>query len=275
MQNYKIIIFGSEGHIGKVTTKSIANKYDILTPTSSEVDLLNRKELINYAKKHKNSICVNLSYRHHKNDSPQQIYEYNINMINNIKEASQNFIKLIQIGSIVENTSNNADSFFVKLSLMDTIYRETKLYAYKNLSILDNCSYLKLAPCFGADFFIDKFIEQTIQNKKNINHVHIKAKIPSNYLYIYDFIKILEFFITSNNSLSCDLNNNDNATRNEIVEYIIKNKSTAYYSNTQKQNFSIIEETPFLPILLNNYKFKSIFTYIDNLLKDYSVSKHE
>ena len=41
----KLIILGSNGHIGRIITKSLASKYDILAPTSSEVDILNKKEL--------------------------------------------------------------------------------------------------------------------------------------------------------------------------------------------------------------------------------------
>lgn len=161
----KLIILGSNGHIGRIITKSLASKYDILAPTSSEVDILNKKELINFVRKHKDSIYLNLAYRHHKEDTPYQIYDYNIKMIDNIRDASRYFNRLIQFGSIIENTALNNDLHQGKISLMNSIYRETKLYAYRNLSVLSNCSYIKIAPCFGSDFFIDKFIQ-------NITSVH-------------------------------------------------------------------------------------------------------
>lgn len=274
MNNNKIIIFGSNGHIGRILTECLASKYEILAPTSSEVDILNLKELINFVSRHKDSICLNLSYRHHKEDTPYQIYDYNIKMIDNIRDASRYFNRLIQFGSVIENTSLNNDLRLTKASLMNSIYRETKLYAYRNLSFLANCSYLKIAPCFGSDFFIDKFIQNIIDSLNNFNSDNIKNNALSHYLYIYDLVNILEAIIQSSETLACCLCNNDFISRNTIADFIINHNRVDNKANINLNSFSN-NNISFSSDYIKNYKYQSIFSYIDYLLNNYSVSKYE
>lgn len=270
----KLIILGSNGHIGRIITKSLASKYDILAPTSSEVDILNKKELINFVRKHKDSIYLNLAYRHHKEDTPYQIYDYNIKMIDNIRDASRYFNRLKQFGSIIENTALNNDLHQGKISLMNSIYRETKLYAYRNLSVLSNCSYIKIAPCFGSDFFIDKFIQNIIENPNDFNSNNIRNNVQSHYLYIYDLVNILEAIIQSSNTLACCLCNNDFITRNTIADFIINYTQVDNQASISLNSFSS-DNISFSSDYIKNYKYKSIFSYIHYLLNNYSVSKYE
>ncbi|MEE1260693.1 MAG: NAD-dependent epimerase/dehydratase family protein [Paludibacteraceae bacterium] len=270
----KIIILGSNGHIGKIITKSLAIKYEILAPTSSEVDILNKKELINFVSRNKDSIYLNLSYRHHKEDTPYQIYDHNIKMIDNIRDASQYFNRLIQIGSIIENTTLYNDLHSGKVSLMNSIYRETKLYAYRNLSVLSNCSYIKIAPCFGSDFFIDKFIQNLIESPDDFDSNNIRNNVQSHYLYIYDLVNILEAIIQSSDTLACCLCNNDFISRNTIADFIINHNRVDNKANINLNSFSDNNTSP-LSDYIKKYKYKSIFTYINHLLNNHSVSKYE
>lgn len=272
--NNNIIILGSNGHIGRIIAKSLASKYEILAPTSSEVNILNKKELINFVRKYKDSIYLNLSYRHHKEDTPYQIYEYNIKMIDNIRDSSRYFNRLIQFGSIIENNTLNNDLHLTKSSLMDSIYKETKLYAYRNLSVLSNCSYLKIAPCFGSDFFIDKFIQQIIVDPKNFNLGNIKNNVQSHYLYIYDLVNILEAIIQSSDTLACCLCNNDFTSRNTIADFIINYKPVDNPVNLNLNSVST-NNASFASEYIKNYKYKSIFSHIHYLLNNHSVSKYE
>ena len=275
MMSHRIVILGSNGHIGRAIINILSHKYELLALNSFEVDVLNKKQLVDFARKQKDSICINLSYRHLENDSPSQVYDYNVNMINNIRDVSQYFYRLIQLGSFVENLSPNDSLFFKNASFMDLIYRETKLYAYNKLSMLPNCSYLKLAPCFGADFFIDKFIKRAIVNHMNVDYTNIKYEIKSHYLYIYDFVKILDFVINSSNNLTCDLCNNDYISRNDIIDYINNNKSLDDMKMTLKCNYCSMGNIPIVSGRFKYLKYKSIFSYIRNLCNTHSVSKYE
>lgn len=274
MEGNKIIILGSDGHIGRIITKSLANKYEVLAPSSSEVNILNKKELVEFARKHKNSTCINLSYRHHKEDTPYQIYDYNVKMTDNIRIASGYFNRLIHLGSIVENITINDDSCLSGTSLMDSIYRETKLYAFKKLSSLTNCSYLKIAPCFGADFFIDKFIQQIIAKPQKNNLNNTKNHFHSHYLYIYDLANILDALIQSSDTLTCNLCNNDFISRDAIIDFIINYIPVNHHENLSP-NSNYVNDYSLTSEYIKNYKYISILSYIKCLLNSYSVSKCE
>jgi nucleoside-diphosphate-sugar epimerase len=204
-QNATIMITGSTGFIGKNITQSLKQNFTLLTPSHKELDLLSQSEIHQFFLK--NDIdtvihCANFGGTR-KNLSSGETIEKNTRMFYNIIENREHYSKLINLGSGAEynknrNLQNVSEAEFGKEIPLDE-YGFSKYIISKYIEKSENMYSLRLFGIFGKyEDYEFKFISNAIV--KNLFHmpITIRQNVNFSWLYIDDFLKVLDFFLTNN-----------------------------------------------------------------------------
>jgi len=200
--NKTILITGSSGFIGKNIIPFLKEKYDLLTPTHKELDLLSQSDLYHFFSSHDIDTvihCANFGGTR-KVQAKGDVLEKNLRMFFNIAENQDHFSKLIQLGSGAEynknrNLQNIRENEFGKVIPLDE-YGFAKYIISKYIENTEKMYCLRLFGIFGRyEDYEFKFISNAIV--KNLLHMPVKIRQNVNFswLYIDDFLKILDYFL--------------------------------------------------------------------------------
>lgn len=100
----RILLTGGNGFIGRNIKEQLSEEYDILAPTSKELDLLDRKAVNKYIKKNKISDIVHSAvYNQRRRDVNAEVdLSCNLKMFYNLVEHAEELDKIIYFGSGAE-----------------------------------------------------------------------------------------------------------------------------------------------------------------------------
>lgn len=201
----RVLLLGGSGFVGRNILEQLSSKYIFLAPTHKELDLLDEKAVINYFIKHNPDVivyAVNLGGTRKNPSKPIHFYQ-NIRMFFNVTRANKYFKKMIFLGSGAEYDKRNP---LIKVKEIDFDKHipvdEYGYYKYICSNVIeqsDNIVNLRIFGLFGKyeDYEI-RFISNTIC--KNIFNlpITINQNVFFDYVYINDFIHILDYFIENN-----------------------------------------------------------------------------
>lgn len=256
MKIEKILITGSSGFVGINLLKSLDKKrFNILSPSSNDLDVSNRDEILNYLRVHKPSTIVHLAYKvpRRKESLHKEFEEFidNINMFSNVLIGANKYHlrKVIFISSTIMGEKNfnyfksgnqqqsllpaiNESKFFYKLSKI------IEFNLFQKLSILNTNHKIIIVPNIYGPYdkfngpkshIVAKLIELIYHAKIND---YKKLMIPGTgfetgyFVYISDLIDLLKHEIentNNNNNNIIYLNTLNQLTIKKLVE-IISNK---------------------------------------------------
>lgn len=201
----KIFITGTEGFIGKnIKEYLLKKKYSLIYPTFNELDLRNSKKVEEFFFKNSDiNYIINCATTEqiHKKYNPRVI-EYNLKIFFNLVKSKNKFTKLINLGSGSEYSRLNwkkkmRENYFGSFIPNDphsfSKYIQSK-YIEKNNN--DHLYHLRLFGIFGKyEDYRYKFISNTIAKAINSIPIVINQNCIYDYLFIEDFVKILESFL--------------------------------------------------------------------------------
>jgi len=201
----EILITGSRGFIGKNITHFLKDKYVLHIPTHEDLDLLSQSEVHQFFLK--NNIdtvihCANFGGTR-KTLATGETIEKNTRMFLNLTENQDHYTKLINLGSGAEynknrNLQNVSETEFGK-DIPHDEYSFSKFIISKYIEKTENMYCLRLFGIFGKyEDYEFKFISNAIV--KNLLHmpITIRQNVNFSWLYIDDFLKILDYFLTHN-----------------------------------------------------------------------------
>lgn len=204
MNGQKILITGSTGFIGKNLTEYLGEKYEILTPSHKELDLLNVEDVKNYFKNNSIDVVVHCAV---KGGRRNQLYlndvlENNLAMFSNIVKNKKYFKKMIFLGSGAEydklqDIVNVKETDFGKHIPKDGY----GIYKYKCSEYIeksdDEIINLRLFGVYGKyEDYETRFISNAICRCIFDLPIIIENKnVYFDYLYINDLVRIIEYFI--------------------------------------------------------------------------------
>lgn len=202
-QNKTILITGSSGFIGKNIVRSLKQNFTLLTPSHKELDLLSQSEVHQFFLKndiHTVIHCANFGGTR-KTLTTGETIEKNTRMFFNLAENQDRYTKLINLGSGAEynknrNLQNVSEDEFGKEIPLDE-YGFSKYIISKYIEKSENMYCLRLFGIFGKyEDYEFKFISNAIV--KNLLHmpITIRQNVNFSWLYIDDFLKILDYFLT-------------------------------------------------------------------------------
>lgn len=197
-----ILITGSTGFIGTHLTSIFVKKYKLFTPKRSQLDLLDEKKLQTYFLK--NSIDIIIHCAAVGGYGPHLYVEGmcydNLRMFFNLVRCKKYYKRMINIGS---GAAYDKRVPIIKIKESDFGKHipndEYGLYKYicsDYINQIDNIVDLRVFGLFGeGEDYRYRFISNAICRHIFNLPITIKQNVYFDYLYMQDFLKIMEYFI--------------------------------------------------------------------------------
>ncbi len=198
-----VFITGANGFIGKNIKEQLKDKYHLLTPSRQELDLLDVKRVDRYFSKNRIDVVVHSAIvgGSIKEQEVSSALSDNIKIFLNIVKNKNKFGRMIQFGTGAEYDKNRPlikvrETDFGKSIPQD----DYSLYKYISSMIienLDNAISLRIFGLFGKyDDHKLRFISNSICRNLEGLTITINQNRNFDYMYIDDFVKIVDYFIS-------------------------------------------------------------------------------
>lgn len=204
MKKLRVFITGSSGFIARNILAQLAGKYDFVAPTHREIDLLSYSSVDNFFKKNKyfdSVIHTAVIGGNRKVPNTPQIAVDNLKMFFNLVRNRDYFGRMIHLGSGIEY-GKGRPLRQVREGDFDKYVPQDNFGFYKYLcgKYIENSSgitNLRLFGVFGKyeDASI-RFISNALCKSILGMPITIHQNVFFDYLYVLDFIKILDYILT-------------------------------------------------------------------------------
>lgn len=199
-----LLILGSSGFIGKNLVEKFSKKYKILKPLHKELDLIDQKTVTSYFRKHKVDIVINAVVigGSRKEEHEEDALKNNLRIFLNLIENKRYYKKMIHLGSGGEYDKsrpiiNIREDNLGKYIPVDD-YSLFKYICSKVIEKSENIVSLRIFGLFGKyENYRYRFISNAICKNILGMPITINQDVYFDYVYIDDFIRIIEYFINN------------------------------------------------------------------------------
>jgi len=205
----KILITGSTGFIGKNIVHYLKDRYTLITPSHKDLDLLSQVDVETFFLNNEIDCvihCANFGGTR-KSSRGGETIEKNLRMFFNLVENQDHYNKLIHLGSGAEYNKNNylrqVSENEIGKSIPIDEYGFSKYLISKYIEKSEKACCLRLFGIFGKyEDYEYKFISNAVV--KNLFHlpITIKQNVNFSWLYIDDFLNVLDYFLIQNPTFS-------------------------------------------------------------------------
>ncbi len=203
MKMKNILITGANGFIGKNLKEFLSVKYNLLTPSSKELNLLDSSAVKKYFQNNKTDFiihCANRGGLRGIKDS-QQIIDDNLVMFDNLC-SNVSDQRMIFFGSGAQYDKNRnlqkiKECDFGK-NIPKDYYGYSKYLITKKILETNNILNLTIFACYGKYELLSRFVSYAINQNLKKEDIIINQNVVFDYLYIEDLCKIVEYFINHN-----------------------------------------------------------------------------
>lgn len=202
----KILLLGSTGFIGRNIKEYLENNkyYALSAPTRENLDLLNENEVTQYLMKHNFDIIINAAIynpvRHQENVNHHEL-EKDLRAYYILEKLQHTYGKMYYFGSGAEYNKNcniisvSEDEFLNEIPT--TEYGFAKYIIGRNIEKSSNIYNLRIFGLFGKyENWRKTFISGACCKALKNVPITIRQDVVFDYLYIDDFCKIIEWFLT-------------------------------------------------------------------------------
>jgi GDP-L-fucose synthase len=219
----KVLITGASGFVGKNLAEAFTGRYDLNTPTSAELNLLDHITVRDYLADHKFDIIVHsaTTRSNRRVTAPPDLLDRNCRMFFNLVRNEHLFGKMISFGSGAEYDRRNlpprvTEDYFDTAVPADP-YGFSKYICSKYAEQHPKVINLRLFGVFGKyeDYSV-RFIANACARAACGLPIVIRQNVVFDYLYTGDLAKIVVRFIE--NTPSCRTFNVCSGTGHELIE---------------------------------------------------------
>lgn len=202
MGSKNIFLTGGSGFIGRNILEQLGKKYNFLAPTHQELDLTDARSVENFFMTHYIDIVIYVAKLGGTRKVPNtpEIAEINLRMFFNIVRNEKCFKKMIFLGSGAEYDVSRPlvkvkEEDFDKVVPKDS-FGFYKYICSKYIEKAKNIVNLRLFGIYGKyeDYEL-RFISNAICKNLFGLPITMRQNVFFEYVYINDFIKILDYFI--------------------------------------------------------------------------------
>jgi len=197
-----IFITGASGFIGKHVTEFFSKKYHVLTPTHTQLDLLDENAVLRYFQNHSIDVVIHCAVV--GGNTPKlwvkDMFYNNLRMFFNIVRCKNYYRRFINIGSGAEYDKRypivnvREDDLGKHIPVDD--YGLYKYVCASYISSSDNMVDLRVFGIFGeGEDYQHRFISNALCRRMYGLPITIKQNVYFDYLDVLDFVKIVEYFI--------------------------------------------------------------------------------
>lgn len=198
----RILITGGSGFIGRNLAEQIASAYQVLAPSSAELDLLNEQAVRQYLSTHRCDVIVHAATTrsNRRVAAPPDLLDRNCRMFFNLARNQGRFGKMIHFGSGAEYDRAQLPAR-VREDYFDTrvprdAYGFSKYICAKHIERSDRIVNLRLFGVFGAyEDYTVRFISNACCRALKGLPIVLRQDIVFDYLYIKDLVKLTMWFI--------------------------------------------------------------------------------
>ena len=197
-----VLVLGSRGFIGSHMVEQLRD-YRLYCPSSSELNLLNREQLVGYVVLNKIDVIVDATcwscYYSDKDQS--KVLQYNIRMFSNVCACSKYVDRIIYYGSGAEY-----DKRFWKANMSEQYFGlhipedDNGFSKYMNTIMAmnyDNIYCLRVLGVYGPRENEHRFISYCLHSIINRTEININQDRCFDYIHILDLCYITKIFIES------------------------------------------------------------------------------
>ncbi len=201
----RLLITGGSGFIGRNLAEQLASTYEVLAPSSTELDLLNEQAVREYLDAlHFDVIVHTATTRSNRRvTAPPDLLDRNCRMFFNLVRNQSRFGKMIHFGSGAEYDRNQLPTR-VREDYFDTrvpadAYGFSKYICAKYIERSDRIVNLRLFGVFGAyEDYTVRFISNACCRALKGLPIILRQDIVFDYLYVKDLVKLTRWFIENN-----------------------------------------------------------------------------
>jgi len=193
----RLLLLGANGFIGKNIVEYFKDRddYELLAPLRAELNLLDTKAVESYLQEKKVDVVIHSAVTLHS-------FEENAQMYFNVARCHKLYGKLITIGSGAEYDMKHyipkmREEYFETFIPSDT-YGLSKFIASKDIEQNSHNSVnLRVFGIFGKyEDYTRRFISNNIAKALCGDDITLFKNMKFDFIYVNDFLKILEIFIT-------------------------------------------------------------------------------
>lgn len=197
-----IFITGAGGFIGKNLVEKFKNKYNLIAPRHKDLDLLDEKAVDHFFKKNNIDVVINCAVigGSRKEEHVNSSLSGNLRIFFNLLKNKGKFKKMIHLGSGAEYDKSKPIIKVKETDLGKTIpqdeYGFFKYICSKYIEKEKNIVCVRIFGLFGKyEDHRYRFISNAIVNNLKGLPITLNQNVFFDYVYIDDFIKIINYFI--------------------------------------------------------------------------------
>ncbi len=202
-----ILITGSGGFVGKNIKEYLGVKYNLFTPRSFELNLLDENAVKDYLEE--NNIdtvihCAAYGAKISTDATMEEVGQKNILMFQNISKNLSSKGFMLNLGSGAEYDKSKSLTKIKEEELGSSIpqdpYGYSKYVISKEIETNSNIINLRLFGVYGKYENESRFITYAINKNLTKKPIEINQNVVFDYLYIDDLCKIVEYFVKNKSS---------------------------------------------------------------------------
>ena len=271
-----LLVTGGNGFIGRNIKEQMGSRYNILAPSHAELDLLYGFEVKKYFKSNEIDYVINgANIGGNRKSCDTDIVKKNVKMYLNLTTYG-NFDRIIQLGSGAEydksRSLNKISEYQFGEYIPEDDYGFSKYLISRCIGNREDAIGLRLFGIFGKyEDYEYKFISNAIIKNLLGLPIRINQNVVFDWLYINDFIRLLEDFIIQTppyrfynvtTPTSYDL-----VTIANIINEVSENQSKIIVENKGKNN----EYTGNNDRLMERYNWNFKYTPMEQAIKELMV----
>ncbi len=201
----RTLITGGSGFIGRNLAEQLASAYEVLAPSSAELDLMNEQSVREYLSAHTFDVIVHAATTrsNRRVAAPPDLLDRNCRMFFNLVRNQGRFGKMIHFGSgaeydRVQLPARVREDYFDARVPRDA-YGFSKYICAKYIERCDRIVNLRLFGVFGAyEDYTVRFISNACCRALKGLPIVLRQDVVFDYLYVKDLVKLTMWFVENN-----------------------------------------------------------------------------